>query len=658
LIERAVLDGLCRALGEPLHRLIAANLLGLQLGEIYSELSGCQASDLLPAFPRRSCFVRHTVGLGDALTPGDIKANDIVSDGLPQDLESSIRQYGLRYFKVKLFAQRDRDLERLREVSDIIERETNSQFQVTVDGNENFHDIESFCDFWREAEADPHLQLLFQHIILIEQPVHRDRTLSDSSNTHSWTGRPRMIIDESDGAIGDLPRALALGYAGCSHKNCKGIIKGVANACVLAKRKASGDDVVLTGEDLCNLGPVPLLQDLAMMSLLGVPEHVERNGHHYYRGLSMWPEDWQEKVLANHGDLYVRHPGGFACLDIRQGKIVLDSVNAAPFGVNPFFDLPAFNCSHCLHRRHYPPPLHPRSIRRPHLMSDCYDGIILGTGHNSLILQAYLSRCGLKTLSLDRAETAGGGLMTINNPRLPGFRHNPHSFFHRGVTAMPWYHDLELANYGLRYIEPKLNVAMILPDGRALEWWTDLDRTVSSFSEFSARDADTLQHFCTEFKTIVEKIIRPEAQSPPLEPRLRRQILERSQLGRRFLEISALSPLEFVTRYFVDDVVRAGLLFFNGLREVDLRLNGFGHSIPALLASSPKAQMAAGGSASLARALVATWKCMEEQFGAVITLHRLSMRAGRVAGVGAVHRRTYRGEQLCGVRTQSTANIP
>src|SRR6185295_18660430 len=82
-------------------------------------------------------------------------------------------------------------------------------------------------------------------------------------------------------------------------------------------------------------------------------------------------------------------------------------------------------------------------------------------------------------------------------------------------------------------------------------------------------------------------------------------LLERSALGLRLLEISALSPLEFVTRHFGNDTVRAGLLFFNGLREVDLRLNGFGHSIPALLASQPMAQMVVGGTAGLARALVA-----------------------------------------------------
>ena len=44
-----------------------------------------------------------------------------------------------------------------------------------------------------------------------------------------------------------------------------------------------------------------------------------------------------------------------------------------------------------------------------------------------------------------------------------------------------------------------------------------------------------------------------------------------------------LSPLEFVEREFEHPTIKAGLLFFNGLREVDLRLPGFGHHIATLL---------------------------------------------------------------------------
>ena len=93
----------------------------------------------------------------------------------------------------------------------------------------------------------------------------------------------------------------------------------------LEKRRSEGRPGVMTGEDLCTLGPFALLQDLAMMALLGI-DHVERNGHHYYRGLSMFPADWQAAMLAAHGDLYARHPDGFACLQIDEGRLHLASV--------------------------------------------------------------------------------------------------------------------------------------------------------------------------------------------------------------------------------------------------------------------------------------------------------------------------------------------
>src|SRR5947209_14573706 len=182
-----------------------------------------------------------------------------------------------------------------------------------------------------------------------------------------------------------------------------------------------------------------------------------------------------------------------------------------------------------------------------------YDGIILGAGHNALVLQAYLARCGLRVVSLELAAVPGGGLFTVENPRWPGFRHNLHSFFHRAITAMPWYRDLELERQGARYIEPELNVAVILPDGRSLQWWTDLERTLATFAEFSKRDAATLRRWVEEFRPIVERILLSEAQSPPLPPDRRRELLERSPLGRQLLEVSALSPLEFVAQEFEND---------------------------------------------------------------------------------------------------------
>jgi phytoene dehydrogenase-like protein len=232
-----------------------------------------------------------------------------------------------------------------------------------------------------------------------------------------------------------------------------------------------------------------------------------------------------------------------------------------------------------------------------------YHGVILGAGHNGLILQAYLGMAGLKTVALDRRQVAGGGLSTMEDPRFPGFLHNTHAFFQRAVTGMPWYHDLDLAARGAQYIEPELNVALLTRDGRALEWWTDFDRTFASFQQFDATDAATLRRWHDDFVPIVKNIVMWEGRSPPLPKDQRRLLLERSDMGRKLLAAAELSPLEFVQREFRNPVIQAGLLFFNGLREVDLRLRGFGHHIAALLASPAKAQMCRGGSAALARAL-------------------------------------------------------
>jgi phytoene dehydrogenase-like protein len=279
-------------------------------------------------------------------------------------------------------------------------------------------------------------------------------------------------------------------------------------------------------------------------------------------------------------------------------------------------------------------------------MDSIYDAVILGAGHNGLILQAYLGKAGLRTLAIERKPVAGGGLATLDDPRHPGHLHNTHAFFQRAVTAMPWYADLDLERHGARYIEPELNVALLTADGGSLEWWTDIARTIESFSGFSRRDAETLRRWHGEFVPIVQDILLPESRSPPLPADERRRLLEKSSAGRRLLEVSALSPLEFVHKEFEHPLIQAGLLFFNGLREVDLRLRGFGHHIAALLASPAKAQMSRGGSAALARALEAAARETGGEIRFMTEPARILVEQGRAVGVETRDGETIRARHL------------
>ena len=148
----------------------------------------------------------------------------------------------------------------------------------------------------------------------------------------TWPDRPPIIIDESDAELASLPTALALGYAGTSHKNCKGVFKTVVNACILAQLRGDGQPAVLSGEDLANVGPVGLRQDLAAQAVFGVTS-AGRNGHHYFAGLSEFPASLQAHALAQHGDLFTRHGGGdWPRLAIQAGKVAIGSALRAPFG--------------------------------------------------------------------------------------------------------------------------------------------------------------------------------------------------------------------------------------------------------------------------------------------------------------------------------------
>jgi len=51
----------------------------------------------------------------------------------------------------------------------------------------------------------------------------------------------------------------ALGYDGTSIRIAKAIREGIANGCLLEKRRRNGERVCSRAEDLCNLGPVALL---------------------------------------------------------------------------------------------------------------------------------------------------------------------------------------------------------------------------------------------------------------------------------------------------------------------------------------------------------------------------------------------------------------
>lgn len=336
LIERAMIEAVCRARGQPFAKVLRANGFGIRLGDLHPELQGRQPGELLPERPLERITARHTIGLADPIEDADIAPAERLDDGLPQSLAACIRAYGLRHFKVKVSGSLDRDLDRLRRIAGVVEAHGPADFAFNLDGNEQFHSVDEFRSFWEALLNQPALKRFFEHLLFVEQPFHRSVALEPEalSGLHDWKDRPPLIIDESDAELDSVSRALQLGYAGSSYKNCKGVFKGVANACLLAhlRRQHPERPFLMSGEDMCSIGPVSMIQDLAACAAIGV-ESVERNGHHYFAGLSMFPTEVQRQVLEAHGDLYHPSRDGWPTLNIRNGTVSVGSLNAAPFGI-------------------------------------------------------------------------------------------------------------------------------------------------------------------------------------------------------------------------------------------------------------------------------------------------------------------------------------
>jgi hypothetical protein len=340
LVERAIIDAFCRSVQQPFHQALNTNSLGVELGEIHPELKDQTPNAFLPKTPLQQVYIRHTVGLSDPLTENELSEDNRCNDGLPVSLERCIQVYKIKYFKIKICGDLDRDIQRLKTIVSVIHEFGPQDYVFTLDGNEQYKDLRSFKTFWEKLNEEKDLKDFLSHLIFVEQPIHRSLALTNEIKTEiqSWKQRPPMIIDESDGGLDSLRRALDCGYNGASHKNCKGVFKGISNACLIEslRRQNKGQEYILSGEDLTNIGPIALLEDLCVMSTLGI-SHVERNGHHYFSGLRMFSKEIQDAILRSHSDLFYRHSENYPTLNIRDGKVQLGSLHQ--HGLGPDFDL-------------------------------------------------------------------------------------------------------------------------------------------------------------------------------------------------------------------------------------------------------------------------------------------------------------------------------
>ena len=330
LLDRAVLDALCRIEGLSFWDAMHANLPGMRQHAIAPDLAGLDIDAFLESLsPLATLHARHTVGLVDPIVAADQPAGTRVADGLPETLEEVCAFYGNRHYKLKVCGQIEADLDRLTRIARVLDT-IESPIHITLDGNEQYEDAESIAALWSRMEGIPALRRLCASTLFIEQPIKRQKAFTQSVAALARY-RP-VIIDESDGDLRAFGHARAVGYTGVSSKACKGFYKSLINLARCRLWNAGGGKYFMSAEDLTTQAGTSVQQDLALVSLLGI-NHVERNAHHFIDGFGQRPAGEAAAFLAAHPDLYHAQDGRVR-LRIRDGQLAIGSLQCPGFGAS------------------------------------------------------------------------------------------------------------------------------------------------------------------------------------------------------------------------------------------------------------------------------------------------------------------------------------
>ncbi len=277
-----------------------------------------------------------------------------------------------------------------------------------------------------------------------------------------------------------------------------------------------------------------------------------------------------------------------------------------------------------------------------------YDGIIIGAGHHGLVLGSYMAKAGLDVLVVERRLKYGGGLCTEEST-LPGFYHNLHSINHFHISETPWFKDLGLEDR-VDYITPRYEFGQPHLDGSALVFGRDLEETLANVARFSRKDADTFREWNRKAETITRDIFLPERYSEPLPREQREKLLNRTQAGRDFLEMTLRQPLDVVNELFDNEHVRLLFLFkvsLFGTWLVDTmsKTSPMGSIIRAFDLESGY-QLCKGGSFNLARGLMETFIAAGGRYQPQVAVDKIVIEGGRATGIQLADGKTVRARQF------------
>lgn len=142
------------------------------------------------------------------------------------------------------------------------------------------------------------------------------------------------------------------------------------------------------------------------------------------------------------------------------------------------------------------------------------DAVIVGGGPNGLAAAITLARAGQSVQVIEARETIGGGARTAELT-LPGFRHDVCSAIHPLGVGSPFFQDLPLDRFGLRWIFPPYAVAHPLDDGTAVVIQNSIEASAATMGRDGAAYTRLMLPLVADWLKILRDLLGPL----PLPPR-------------------------------------------------------------------------------------------------------------------------------------------